>query len=207
METNLPTQSATATWDPDPTRITKLTVKVGETIFKQGDEGDAAYLVESGEVLLYQMQGIHRIELSRLKQGEMFGEMAVIDHNARMATAVATTEVKLSRIPCAMFQKKLEASDRFVRGLLRMLIGNLRTTQTNFQRRPRSFRDKVLVLEEVADYIESFANAQTGENAQILTEKLGVLRTLVTDLRDLTGKLPDSHSNAILEAGETLPKG
>ena len=206
MESALPTSSAAASWDPDPTKIVKLTAKAGETIFKQGDEGDAAYLIEAGEVSLFQNHGIHRVELRRLKSGEMFGEMAVIDHSMRMATAVASTELKLSRIPRALFEKKLEASDRFVRGLLRMLITNLRTTQETFQRRPRSFRDKVLVLEEVADYIESFANAQTGDDAKVLGEKLTTLRSLVGDLRQLAETLPDTHANAILEAGEKLSK-
>jgi CRP-like cAMP-binding protein len=190
------------TWSTDPCKVTKRTVSAGQIIFNQGEEGDAAYLVELGSVLLFQNQGLQRIELGIVKQGEMFGEMAVIDDGRRMATAVAMTDLRLTRIPRALFEKKLDASDRFVRSLLKLFMGNIRNTQNIFTRRPRSFRDEVIVLEGVADFIECYAGTVSEEHNQALVEKLARLKALNAEFRELATLIPDARNNAILEVGE-----
>jgi signal transduction histidine kinase len=77
------------------------TYGMGETIFKQGDPGDGIYVVKGGEVHIAvgASSGERRV-ISKLGPGELFGEMAVIDNDARSATALAgesTTVYFISR--------------------------------------------------------------------------------------------------------------
>ena len=192
----------TLNWDPNASHIVKREVSKGDIIFNQGEVGDAAYLVERGEILLFQSFGGRRVELGTIKKGEMFGEMAVIDDGQRMATAMALSDGSLSRIPRLLFEQKVKSSDKFIRGLLKVLLGNIRGTHSLFQRRPRSFRDKVLMLEDAADYIECFQMSLAEEQAKPLAAKLSELRALVEGFKALADTLPDSRHHAILELGE-----
>jgi CRP-like cAMP-binding protein len=60
---------------------------MGETVVKEGSGGAAFFVIESGEATVY----IGGKERSTLKAGDHFGEVALIDRGARMATIVATT--------------------------------------------------------------------------------------------------------------------
>ena len=60
--------------------------KAGDEIFKEGDSGDDFYLVISGEIAI-QVGGK---EVARMRQGKLFGEMAMIDNAKRTASAAAT---------------------------------------------------------------------------------------------------------------------
>src|SRR5687767_1192779 len=65
----------------------------GTTIFQEGSESDAFYVVEAG--ILDVLRGTSRKLLGRLKAGDFFGEMGVIDGRPRSATIVAATQVQL----------------------------------------------------------------------------------------------------------------
>lgn len=60
--------------------------KPGQTIFKQGDTGNCFYMIVYGEVSIIRRD----TELSRLGQGQCFGEMAVLEEQPRNASALAT---------------------------------------------------------------------------------------------------------------------
>lgn len=206
MTTPDPKNSGSANKPAEPSKITKLTVKTGQVVFTQGERGEAAYLVDSGSVTIFQMISGRRIELGTIKPGEIFGEMAVIDDGRRMATAVATADSQLSRIPKSVFEKKLEASDRFIKGILNVFLSHIRGNHRTFLRRPRSFRDKVAVIDEVAEYIGFFADKLEGQHAAALNAKLGTLRSVLDDLRTLSDELPDKRRHTILNVEEGYGK-
>ena len=61
-------------------------------IFRQGDKGDKMYLVVSGIIEIWKSEGhdMKGSRLARLKQGEIFGEMALFDKEPRSATAITS---------------------------------------------------------------------------------------------------------------------
>lgn len=122
-------------------KLEKLSVLAGQTIFSQGEAGQAAYILEKGKVTIFQKLDGYTVELDSIAPGEIFGEMAVLDGATRMATAVAAEDCVVTRIPLALFQQKLDKTDKFVRGLINMFIKNIRGSHRIFLRRPRSFRD------------------------------------------------------------------
>lgn len=71
--------------------------KPGEVIIKQGDLGSNAYHILKGEVEIYFTKGNERNSLARLGEGEIFGEMGMLEDKPRSASvaAVVPTEVEI----------------------------------------------------------------------------------------------------------------
>src|SRR6266404_5537098 len=70
--------------------------KAGRNIFQEGDPGDGLYLILEGKVQITCLLGQdQRVVLSRLGDGDFFGEMAVLDNQPRSATATAETDTKI----------------------------------------------------------------------------------------------------------------
>ncbi len=103
----------------------------GRTIFRTGDAGDAAYVIESGTVDIVRNVGGQAKRIAQLAAGEIFGEMALIDGKKRMADAIASTNVTVILVSADQFTEKMRAADPFVRALLRMFVENLRVMTRN----------------------------------------------------------------------------
>ncbi|MBL8834350.1 MAG: cyclic nucleotide-binding domain-containing protein [Rhodospirillales bacterium] len=100
--------------------------RAGRAIFRKGDAGDVAYVIQSGTVEIVRPVVDQRRIIASLAAGEIFGEMALIDGRPRMADAIALTDVTVLAIPVDQFEHKLKEADPFVRALLRMFVKNLR---------------------------------------------------------------------------------
>ena len=67
------------------------------TLFRAGDAGDAMYLIERGRVRIsVQATDGHELMLAELGRGEFFGEMALLDGQARSANATAVEDSRLA---------------------------------------------------------------------------------------------------------------
>jgi CRP-like cAMP-binding protein len=99
----------------------------GQKIFAEGEEGNRAYLIETGtvEILKRDPGGENRV-LGTVAQGGIFGEMALIDNQPRMASAYAKTQTSLTIIPRQAFEEKLRRADPFIRALLSIFVRNIR---------------------------------------------------------------------------------
>lgn len=98
----------------------------GEIIFKEGDPGDSAYLIEEGCVEV----SVSSNQRSRIGKGELFGEIALIDHQPRTATVRAIENTILIPIPRKLVDELLEKTDPVVRHLLLVILERYRTTRT-----------------------------------------------------------------------------
>ncbi len=76
--------------------MTAIKVSKGNTLFKEGAEGDRLYIVLEGKIKLgtTSIDGRENL-LSILGPGEMFGELSLFDPEPRTATATAVTDSKL----------------------------------------------------------------------------------------------------------------
>ena len=71
----------------------------GEYIFYQGDPGIGLYILMEGEVTISRESDEgDKITLAVIRKGDFFGELALIDNDKRSASAIASTDVKLSVI-------------------------------------------------------------------------------------------------------------
>lgn len=67
-----------------------------EVLFSEGEQGDfLCYVVEGSLQITKQNQSGKAVELAVLKQGQLIGEMAMIEHAPRFATVKALNETVL----------------------------------------------------------------------------------------------------------------
>ena len=93
----------------DVVRIMEVTrLREGETVFREGDLGDAWYVISEGTARVLKEGDGARQEIAKLSRGEMFGEMAILDGSARSATVEATSDLTLFRFRRSRFDDLLD---------------------------------------------------------------------------------------------------
>ena len=99
----------------------------GSSIVREGDRGDAFFVVLEGTAAVIRPGGLPAIELG---PGDYFGEIALIDGGERTATVRAQTDVYCLLLPGRPFMKMVRAEPEIAVALLRQLAGRLRDFQT-----------------------------------------------------------------------------
>jgi len=110
----------------------------GEIIFEEGDIGNSMMVITSGQVRVSQTQGPNVEEaLIILKEGDVFGEMALIEDLPRSATTIAHTNVIIFEISCSHFISYIatdcENGLKIVLKLARILSSRLRETDNKLK--------------------------------------------------------------------------
>jgi CRP-like cAMP-binding protein len=100
-----------------------LSVRDGTTVFKENEPGDSFYVILSGTVRLDRGDR----EICLLKEKDYFGEMALLDQEARSATAIAATDCELLKLNREDFLDLLEEYPRLSQEIIRTLARRLRT--------------------------------------------------------------------------------
>jgi CRP/FNR family cyclic AMP-dependent transcriptional regulator len=97
----------------------------GAAIVRAGDRGMSFYVLLDGEARVVPRSGPR----SRLKAGDCFGEMALLDESPRSADVVAESDVLSLTINRSAFTKLLRGEPELARALLRTLAARLRTAE------------------------------------------------------------------------------
>ncbi|MGB0682282.1 MAG: cyclic nucleotide-binding domain-containing protein [Magnetovibrionaceae bacterium] len=106
--------------------LERSTYQPGAYVFRDGDEGDRAYVVQQGTIeIVKDIDGELKV-LGEIGKGGIFGEMALLDNKRRMASARAKEGVTLIVVTRMMFNAKMEKADPFLRGLLLILADHVR---------------------------------------------------------------------------------
>lgn len=97
------------------------TYQDGTVIVREGDVGDQMFVVQSGRVRVTCKGDGGEIPLVELGEGDIFGEMALIEKEVRSATVVALGEVRLLSIDKKSFLRRVHEDPSLAyRILLRM---------------------------------------------------------------------------------------
>lgn len=83
--------------------IAGRTYDAGEQIFRAGEPGLELYFIVRGEVQVYLGSEADLRELMRLGAGEVFGEMALINHVPRTASVKALAETRALALDSKLF--------------------------------------------------------------------------------------------------------
>ena len=114
----------------------RLLLKPGEVLFTEGELGDHAYMVDEGTIKVSRddISGCE-LTLATLEQGELFGELALIDTHPRSATATAMKATELIVLDRKTFQNRLATEPRLMDLVMK-----------NFSKRIRRMDDLAMVL-------------------------------------------------------------
>jgi len=89
------------------------TLPAGEVLFRQGDAGDALYVVVDGRlrVVVEEADGTERT-VDEVGRGASVGEAALLTGDARSATIYAIRDTHLARLDAALFERVVERHPR-----------------------------------------------------------------------------------------------
>lgn len=100
----------------------------GETVFHQGDPGDALFIVASGsvKVVLPSNEGSEPAIVAVLGPGEFFGELALLDGAPHSATIVAVEPTETFILHREAFLAQIDTEPALRRALLASLAAEIR---------------------------------------------------------------------------------
>jgi CRP-like cAMP-binding protein len=116
---------------------TQRTVRAGELIVREADEGVDMFVIQSGEVEISRGAGESRVVTRTLGPGEFFGEMSLLESLPRNADATALTDVNLLVITQGGLLVRLRRDPTFALEMLHQLSGRVRALQARLdEQRP-----------------------------------------------------------------------
>ena len=125
--------------------------QAGDYIFKEGETGGYAYLLEEGSVEIVKLTPKGLSVLVTLQKGTLFGEMAIIEGGLRSAGAKAVTFVSVKEIDSSDFLAYIRGKPQVALNLLKRMSFNLRETNkklTDAMRENEANRSVVEVADE-----------------------------------------------------------
>ena len=147
--------------------VDQVNFKAGETIFNEHDRGDSLYVLETGSVRIWVFdEDVKEVTLAKLKPGDFFGELAVLDRGERSSSATAIVDTHLHRLSSDDFQKFLmehpDASiDVICEIAARMRQTNLLVSQRAARNINVEMEEKLTVGQRIADKVASFGGSWT----------------------------------------------
>ncbi len=105
----------------------RMVFRSGEKVFDEGDRGEHAFVVDSGEVrITRRSKNGEELILANLGRGDMFGELALLDDQSRSASAVASADSELMTLDRRTFQSQLHSHPERSSSLFRMFASRMR---------------------------------------------------------------------------------
>jgi CRP-like cAMP-binding protein len=113
--------------------IRLVTLDTGKVLFAKGDPGDAAYVLEKGQVTVSTSSGDGgEVTVATLGTGEVIGELALIDGAPRNATIRALEATQLLKIERGEFdflrRNMRPAAFKLIRAIAQVVCARLRET-------------------------------------------------------------------------------
>ena len=105
-----------------------LEVESGDFVFQEGDLGTEMFIIQEGEVEIFQRVGNQERQLAILEKGDFFGEMSILEELPRNASARASTPSRLIVIDGATFDSMLRSNPEIGVRIMRKLSRRVRTT-------------------------------------------------------------------------------
>jgi AAA family ATP:ADP antiporter len=102
--------------------LEEMEISEGETIFKKGDLGDSMYVIVDGKVGVYDGGRL----LNYLGEHDVFGEMALLDPEPRLASVRAVEPTRLFRLDQSPFYQLMAERPEVATGIIRVLTRHLR---------------------------------------------------------------------------------
>ncbi len=109
----------------------RVAVKAGDLVIEEATPGHALYIILSGELEVSKREDGRDLVLATRRAGEVLGEMSLVEHAPRTASARATMDGELLEIDAAAFQALVESNPGFGTTILKTMAGRLRSTEAS----------------------------------------------------------------------------
>jgi len=145
--------------------VDRRELAAGTTLFQAGEPGESLFVVSSGEVELFIKDTAgQKIVLTVARDGEIFGELALLDRGARTATACALVDTELLELDrddlLLLFQKTPEAAVRLLAAVGHMTRKADELLQTRVSRNVNiEVEENLSTLQRIADWIAWFSGS------------------------------------------------
>jgi CRP/FNR family transcriptional regulator, cyclic AMP receptor protein len=142
-----------------------LELRSGDTLFHAGEPGDSLFIVRSGEIEIYIKDTTgQKIILTVACEGDVFGELALLDRGARTATAVSLGETQLLELDrddlLLLFQKRPAAALRLLAAMTHMTRKADELLRTRVSRNVNlEIDEKLTPFQKLADWIAWFSGS------------------------------------------------
>jgi len=105
------------------TVIRRQDFKLGETVFKDSEDGQSIYVLKKGEVKACKTApGGELFTLTIMKDGDIFGEMSFLDGRPRSATIVAVSDIETYVMDKADFETLVDTHPRIIYKILKNIV-------------------------------------------------------------------------------------
>ena len=163
-----------------PRILTREVYYPGQLIIEQGRAGNRAYYIEKGTVEIFVREDEHEVRVAQLGAGEIFGEMALIEHAERSATVYALEETTVTVISAHDLEGKIQSiTDPAMRALLHIMTERLQEAnhmQVDRCRDLADFQDRIAGLVDKAENgIEASRRVKFRKDVTPLLEQLDEL--------------------------------
>jgi len=103
--------------------VNKKNFKLGDTVFKESEDGASLYIIRKGEVKACKTSPDGELfTLTIMKDGEIFGEMSFLDGRPRSATIVAVSDLEAYIIEKSDFETLVDGNPRIIYKLLKNIV-------------------------------------------------------------------------------------
>lgn len=185
--------------DEDLNRLCELITEVrlvpGDELFAEGDEGDAAYVIKEGEIAIIKSSGGREVLLAVRKQGEVIGEMSLLEAAPRFASGRARTDCVLLEISHDHLERLLNTSPSAVRAMLHTITARYRSSEMMLRQSEKMAQLGTMTAGIAHEINNPAAAAQRG--ADQLREEIARLQRVHMQLTEL--KLPSEALTKLLD--------
>ena len=108
-------------------QLPKRFYHAGDIIFSEGESSHSAFLIESGQVEIFTLKNGQPEQLNQLADGQVFGELSVLDKSIRSASAKAVADTMVTIISKDQIQARLQSADPILRLFFDSLMDHFRT--------------------------------------------------------------------------------
>jgi CRP/FNR family cyclic AMP-dependent transcriptional regulator len=108
-------------------KLARVIFRPGQRLFKEGDIGQEAYIVEDGIVEVEVRRATDHVVVNTIERGGIVGEMALFDDLPRSASARAVSETVVLVVPRELLHERLAAADPVLQRVVLTLVDRLRT--------------------------------------------------------------------------------
>ncbi|MEM7471258.1 MAG: EAL domain-containing protein [Pseudomonadota bacterium] len=198
----------------------EILLEPGDVLYREGDENDFGYILESGEISLFTETDGRRVETERRGPGSILGELSILTGKPRAVTVEALEPCRLFKIPAQQILRRFGALDPVLKACVETSIQfsakhveRLTNPDTNVELAPTTLGNAKALIDLFELDRDMSVGLQQGEFFMVyqpivaLTDgRIKGFEALMRWRHPTRGDIPPDHFIAVAEEMETIDK-